>query len=101
MTMLQTLLAISAALAFFNIVKNTAVMIDTGRNTSVNIFFGVVWVTLDVLAAIKLGTLAFTMGVFATLCYGLATLCYLAVSKGIRAIPNCALMVLYIVALTM
>lgn len=101
MVMLQTLLAISATLVFFNIVKNTVVMIDTGRNTSVSIFFGVVWATLYILAAIKLGTLAFTMDVIATLSYGLATLCYLAVGQGFRAIPNCALMVLYIIALTM
>lgn len=101
MAMLQTLLAITAALSFFNIVKNTAVMIDTGKNTSVNIFFGVVWVTLYALAAIKLGTLAFVMGVVATLCYGLGTLICLAVGKGFRAIPNCVFMVLYIVALTM
>lgn len=101
MVMLHTLLAISATLSLFSIVMNTVVMIDTGRNTSVNIFFGVVWATLCGLAAIKLGTLAFVMGVFAAPCYGLVTLCYLAVGEGIRAIPNCALMVLYIIALSM
>lgn len=74
MALLQTLLAISAILSFFDIAKNTVAMIDTGRNTSVNIFFGVVWATLYALAAFKLGTLAFAMGVFAALCYGIGNI---------------------------